>query len=173
MPKKMDPSAFVEFSRACTRLDKLVAFSDYLNPHKQSNLNWQSEDSFEGIPWYTLEKQPFWRTLTHRLIALTPEETHHHVLGAQYTLAQAYENGEGVPRSSLTAIYWCQKAARQGYGGAVNMLHDYHQLEGVDINMLQASPASAYLQCGLKCFGKYHLFKLCHLLPIRPVNSII
>ena len=143
LTKKGILRALVEFCRGCTRLNKLVAFTDYLNPEKPSNLNWQSGDPFEGIPWYTLEKQLYWRTLTHRLIALNTQETHHHVLGAQYMLAQAYKNGEVVPRSSLTAIYWCQKAARQDYASAVNMLQEYHQLLGVDINMLQTSPASA------------------------------
>ena len=135
--------AFIEFSRTCSHLDVLAKFTDYLNPNKQRNLNWQAEDPFESIPWHTLEKQLYWRTLTHRLMALNTQRTHHQVLGAQYTLAQAYENGEGVPRSSLTAIYWCQKAARQHYDNAVNMLQEYHQLSGVDINMLQAFPTSA------------------------------
>ncbi|CAF4063124.1 unnamed protein product, partial [Adineta steineri] len=137
------PRAFIEFSRACTDLDDLTKFTDYLNPNKQSNLNWERKDPFESVSWHTLEKQLDWRTLTHRLMALNTEKNHHQVLDAQFTLAQAYENGEGIPRSSLTAIYWCQKAARQNYKNAVNMLQQYHQLSSVDINMLHASPASA------------------------------
>ncbi|CAF0831952.1 unnamed protein product [Adineta steineri] len=135
--------AFVEFSRAGTSLDVLAKFIDYVNPNKQSNANWETEDPFASILWDTLEKQLYWRTLTHRLMALNTRKTHHQVLDAQYTLAQAYENGEEVPRSSLTAIYWCQKAARHGYDNAVNMLQQYHQLLGIDINMLQPFSASA------------------------------
>ena len=144
--------AFIEFSRTSTDLTVLAKLTDYLNPNKQSNVNWLADDPFESIPWHTLEKQVYWRNLTHRLIALNTEKTNHKVVDAQYILAQSYKNGEGVARSSLTAIYWCQKAARQRHDPAVNMLQEYHQLLGIDKNMLHPSSTDALPQLWSEVF---------------------
>ena len=146
------PAAFIEFSQACTHLEVLAKFTDYLNPKKQINVNWQADDPFETIPWHTLEKQLFWRNLTYRLIALNTQKNNHQVVEAQYILAQAYENGDGVPHSFLTATYWCQKAVRQHYSPAINMLQKYHKLLDVDKKMLHPSSTDALPELWSKVF---------------------
>jgi TPR repeat protein len=54
---------------------------------------------------------------------------------AQYRLALAYENGDGVPKNLSLAFQWCKKAADQGNSGAETNLGVMYRLgEGVDEN---------------------------------------
>ena len=41
---------------------------------------------------------------------------------AQYNLGVQYKNGQGIVRDLSKAIFWCQKAADQGYDRAKQLL---------------------------------------------------
>ena len=59
--------------------------------------------------------------------------------GAQYSLGQMYDNGEGVPEDDVQALEWYRKAAEQGNAGAqYDLGRMYDNGEGVPKDAVQA-----------------------------------